>query len=126
MRATSTNSYGTGIGSLDLRRSSRPIFRTWGNKMTDYLPPSPAVQMMQLINGYQVSQALHVAATLGIADLLRKGPRSSDALADIVEADRDALYRLLRALAAVGVFHEDADRIFSLTELGVCLRSDAP
>jgi SAM-dependent methyltransferase len=95
--------------------------------MTDLLSPSsPAVQMMGLINGYQVSQALHVVATLGIADLLRNGPRSSDALADVVEADRDALYRLLRALAAVGVFHEDADRAFSLTELGACLRSDAP
>jgi SAM-dependent methyltransferase len=95
--------------------------------MTDYLPPpSPAVQMMQLINGYQISQALHVAATLGIADLLRDGPRSSDALADRVGANRDALYRLLRALAAVGVFHEDAVQAFSLTELGACLRSDAP
>jgi O-methyltransferase domain/Dimerisation domain len=95
--------------------------------MSDQLPPlSPAVQMMRLINGYQVSQALHVAATLGIADLLRDGPRSSDALADIVGADRDALYRLLRALAAVDVFHEDTDRVFSLTELGACLRSDAP
>jgi hypothetical protein len=58
--------------------------------MTDLLrPSSPAVQMMGLINGYQISQALHVVATLGIADLLRDGPRSSDALADRVEADRD-------------------------------------
>jgi hypothetical protein len=92
----------------------------------DQSSPSPAVQMMRLINGYQVSQALHVAATLGIADLLREGPRSSDVLADNVAADRNALYRLLRALAAVGVFHEDKDRVFSLTELGACLRSDAP
>ena len=52
--------------------------------MTDLLPPSsPAIQMMRLINGYQVSQALHVAATLGIADLLWDGPRSSDALAEL-------------------------------------------
>lgn len=95
--------------------------------MIDNLPPpSPAVQMMQLINGYQVSQALHVVATLGIADLLRTGPRSGESLADSVGADRDALYRLLRALAAVGVFYENADRAFSLTELGACLRSDAP
>jgi SAM-dependent methyltransferase len=95
--------------------------------MTDHLvPPSPAVWMMQLINGYQISQALHVVATLGIADHLRDGPRSSDALADGVGADRGALYRLLRALAAVGVFHEDAIRGFRLTELGACLRSDAP
>ena len=93
--------------------------------MTDQLPPpSPAVQMMRLINGYQVSQALHVVATLGIADLLRDGPRSSESLAEMVGADRDALYRLLRALAAVGVFHEDTDRIFSLTDMGACLRSD--
>src|SRR5260221_2489555 len=94
--------------------------------MTDLLPPSsPAVQMMGLINGYQISQALHVVATLGIADLLRNGPRSSDAVADIVEADRDALYRLLRALAAVGLFHEDAYPGFSLTGFGACVRSDA-
>ena len=94
--------------------------------MSDQLrPPSPAVQMMRLINGYQVSQALHVAATLGIADLLRDGPRSSDALADIVGADRDALYRLLRALAAVDVFHEEYDRVQPY-QLGACLRSDAP
>src|SRR6266700_812336 len=116
MRNTLMNSGSIGIGSPDLRRSSRLIFRSWGNKMTNHRPPpSPAVQMMQLINGYQVSQSLHVVATLGIADLLRNGPRSSDALADSVEADRNALYRLLRALAAVGVFHEGADRAFSLT-----------
>jgi hypothetical protein len=109
-----------------LRQS--PISDThWKNEMIDQLPPlSPAVQMMRLINGYQVSQALHVAATLGIADLLRDGPRSSDTVADSVGANRDALYRLLRALAAVGVFHEDTGRVFSLTELGACLRADAP
>ena len=94
--------------------------------MTDQSPPSPAIQMMRLINGYQVSQALHVVATLGVADLLREGPRSSNDLAKAVQADQDALYRLLRALAAVGVFHEDTDRVFSLTDLGACLRSDAP
>jgi hypothetical protein len=93
--------------------------------MSDTSPSTPASQMMRLINGYQVSQAVHVAATLGIADRLRDGSRNSDTLADSVGADRDALYRLLRALAAVGVFHEDAERTFSLTELSVCLRSDA-
>ena len=94
--------------------------------MIDQSTPSPSAQMVQLINGYQVSQALHAAATLGIADLLRDGPLCSDKLADRVGADRDALYRLLRALAAVGVFHEHAARTFDLTELGACLRSDAP
>src|SRR5262249_23227518 len=40
--------------------------------------------------------------------------------------DAQALYRLLRALAAVEVFYEDDQRRFSLTEMGACLCSDAP
>lgn len=86
----------------------------------------PSLALRKLVNGFQVSQAIHVAATLGIADLLIAGPVSSDDLASATDANPDALYRLLRALAAVGVFHEDAHRRFSLTALGACLRSDAP
>jgi hypothetical protein len=37
-----------------------------------------------------------------------------------------SLYRLLRALAAIGVFHEQPNRTFSLTALGESLRSDIP
>jgi hypothetical protein len=82
--------------------------------------------MMRLINGYQISQALQVAATLGIADHLKDGPQPADALARACDAHPASLYRLLRALAAVGVFHETEDRQFSLTPLGRCLVSDAP
>ena len=39
---------------------------------------NPAADLMALVNGYQISQAIHVAATLGIADLLREGPWDSD------------------------------------------------
>jgi hypothetical protein len=84
-----------------------------------------AVALRRRVNGFQVSQAIHVAATLGIADLLADGPRSSDEFAADTGADEDALYRLLRALAAVGVFREDEDRRFAQTELGEGLRSDA-
>ena len=87
---------------------------------------SPAATLARLVNGYQVSQAIHVAATLGIADRLAGGARSSDELAAEVGADAGALYRLLRALAAVGVLEEGADRSFSLTEVGQGLRSDVP
>jgi hypothetical protein len=88
--------------------------------------PKPSAELMRLVNGYQVSQAIHVAATLGIADLLKDGPRTSDDLAAATSTHPRSLYRLLRALAAVGVFHEDADRRFTLTPMGDCLRSDAP
>lgn len=86
----------------------------------------PSAELMWLINGYQVSQALQVAATLGVADHLRDGPQPSDVLARACGAHAASLYRLLRALAAVGVFHEAEGRRFSLTPLGVCLTSDAP
>lgn len=85
----------------------------------------PSAALMRLVNGYQVSQAIHVAAALGIADRLKDGPQRSDDLAASTGADPQALYRLLRALAAVGVFREGADRRFALTPLGECLRSDA-
>ncbi len=88
-------------------------------------PPSASARMMGMVNGYLVSQALYVAATLGIADLLAGGPRAVEELALETGAQEEALYRLLRALAAAGVFHEDASRCFALTALGDCLRSDA-
>jgi hypothetical protein len=79
----------------------------------------------RLVSGYQVSQAIHVAATLGIADLLKDGPCRSEDLAAATESHPAALYRLLRALASVGVFREEGDRSFALTPLGDLLRSDA-
>jgi O-methyltransferase/methyltransferase family protein len=79
--------------------------------------------LLALINGYQVSQALHVAARLGIADRLADGPLTVEELG--LDADRDALRRLLRALAAAGVLRE-ADGRYALTDLGEGLRSDAP
>jgi hypothetical protein len=86
----------------------------------------PSVRLHRLIRGYQVSQAIHVAATLGVADHLRDGPCGAPELAAALAVDAPALYRLLRALAAVGVFYEDDQRRFSLTEIGACLCSDAP
>ena len=83
-------------------------------------------ELRRLVNGYQVSQAIAVAATLRVPDMLATGPRTSDELAREGGADPDALYRLLRALAAVGVLREDEGQRFALTELGKPLRSDGP
>jgi O-methyltransferase domain/Dimerisation domain len=82
--------------------------------------------LWELVNNFRLSQALSVAARLGIADELKDGGRTSDELATAVGAHPDALYRLLRALASVGVLHEDDGRTFSLTESGYDLRSDSP
>jgi len=87
---------------------------------------NPRRALLRLVSGYQLSQALHVAARLGIADRLAAGARSSEDLAAETNTQADALYRLLRALAAVGVLHELDDRGFELTDLGEGLRSDVP
>ena len=91
--------------------------------MPDSEPPTVALR--RLANGYQVTQAIHVAATLGIADLLRDGARDSETLAAATASDAPSLHRVLRALASVGVLHEDDDGRFALTAIGECLRSDA-
>jgi len=87
---------------------------------------TPAATLMGLLMGAQVSQAIHVAAAMGIADLLYDGPRTSEELAAETGAHTGSLYRLLRALASVGVFREDEQKRFALTPLGELLRSDVP
>jgi hypothetical protein len=83
---------------------------------------TPALTLLDLLNGYRVTQALYVVARLGIADRLAGGPQASEELARATGAHAGALRRLLRALASFGVFAEEADGRFSLTEIGALLR----
>jgi SAM-dependent methyltransferase len=92
--------------------------------MPDPAPLASLLTLQNLILGKWVSQAVSVAAKLGIADLLKDGPRACDDLARAARVDASALYRLLRALASVGVFVEEADRRFTLTPTAEFLRSD--
>jgi Dimerisation domain len=62
--------------------------------------------LLQMMTGYRVSQALYVAAKLGVADLLADGPCLVEDLAQQIRAHAPTLRRLLRALASVGVFTE--------------------
>ena len=87
---------------------------------------SPQELMNRMLTGYWTTQALYVAAKLGIADLLSHGPRSVDDLAQATNTDGPSLYRLLRGLASMGVFADDGTARFSLTPLAECLRSDMP
>ena len=82
--------------------------------------------MRQMIMGFRLTQMLHAAARLGIADRLREGPLRADTLAQAVDADPEALARLLRALATVEVFRETPRGEFELTPRARLLCSDAP
>ena len=89
--------------------------------------PNPAAdftEIMRIVAGYQRSRALSVATELGVPDLLRDGPQPVAELAQATRTHEPTLYRLLRALASIGVFHEDRERRFSLTSMGQLLRSD--
>ena len=85
---------------------------------------SPHQQLDGMITGYWISQALYAAAKFGIADHLKDGSRSVEDLAEATSTNPEALFRLLRALASVGIFAEGEARQFSLTPLAEPLRSD--
>jgi SAM-dependent methyltransferase len=87
---------------------------------------SPQQHLNQLICGYWHSQCVYVAAKLGIADLLAKGPQSVDDLAQKAGAHRPSLFRVLRALASLGVFAEEPGQRFRLTSAAEPLRRDVP
>ncbi len=81
--------------------------------------------MMQWITSKWITKPIHVVAELGIADLLREKPMSVEDLAQKTDTHAPTLYRLLRALSAVGVFVETGERVFELTPMGQCLCSEA-
>ncbi|HUE82338.1 MAG TPA: methyltransferase [Pyrinomonadaceae bacterium] len=86
----------------------------------------PQAVLHQMMCGHWVSQAIYVTAKLGIADHLADGPRHIDDLAQTVGGNSGALYRLLRALASVGLFTEGEQRHFALTPIGACLQTEIP
>ena len=87
----------------------------------------PRIPMLQqLIFGFFPSAVLSVAVRLRIPDLVADGPRSSDELAATTDTHPPSLYRLLRALAYLGILEETDPGNFGLTDMGALLRSDDP
>jgi hypothetical protein len=76
--------------------------------------PYRSQQLVQMIVGSCVARAIYVAAKLRVADRLADGPRAAEELAAMAGVAPRPLYRLLRALAGVGVFAQEADGRFRL------------
>ncbi len=87
---------------------------------------SPQQHLMQMISGYWISQCIYVAAKLGIADHLSERPLSIDELATRTGMHRLSLYRVLRALASIGIFVEEPQATFGLTPPASLLKTDVP
>ncbi len=110
----------------DVREASPRIMTTTTSKQTSpNQAPPPHVGILQILNGAHVAGAVSCLAQLGIPDRLEDGPKSAEALASEIGAQPEALYRLMRATACVGVLAEDADGRFSQTPMSALLRSQA-
>ena len=96
--------------------------------MSNDAPPEVAAAqlVLQCSTGYIASSALQAVVKLKIADELANGPRTAADLAQATGVQEDALYRVLRALASVGVFEEREPRTFALNMAAHLLRADAP
>ena len=86
----------------------------------------PPLLLYQIGIGHYFSRALYLAAKLGIADLLKDGPRHCGELAEATATHAPSLNRVLRLLASTGVFEEQENGNFALTSLGELLRADVP
>ncbi|OAI11542.1 methyltransferase [Methylomonas koyamae] len=100
-------------------------FGAWLQNLPNKIVPPP-FRLIQIGSAFWQSRALYVAARLDIASALADGEASVETLAERVAADADALYRLLRMLAAIGVFEEVSQRRFRNNKLSSYLRQDHP
>ncbi|MBB5938587.1 methyltransferase [Streptomyces zagrosensis] len=87
--------------------------------------PPPGIAMTQLLGGFQVSQALYVAAKLDVCTMLDDGPRTVADLAERSGTPADPLGRLIRTLTMVGVFRSEGDLV-ATTPLGALLSRNHP
>jgi len=102
------------------------VRHTFLRPATSTTAAADAAALRQLIMGFRMTQMIHAAASLGVADQLRDSPKSARALAAAVGAHPASLGRLLRALATVGIFRETKRGEFELTARARLLCSDTP
>lgn len=87
----------------------------------------PPVTLLEMLTSFWISQSISVMAKLGVADEMSDvRPVSAKTVATRIGANPEALYRVMRALTAVGIFHENRLGEFTLTPVGAVLRSDHP
>jgi hypothetical protein len=112
---------GRSLRKLQIQIEGEPTMNA--NSGKDSTPPD--VKILQIMGGLHVAGAISCLAQMGIPDLVEAGPKSAEELAGEIGAQPNALYRLMRATACVGVLSEGADGKFSQTPMSAVLRSNA-
>jgi O-methyltransferase domain/Dimerisation domain len=100
-------------------------FAAWLQNIPNKVTPPP-FRLIQIGSAFWQSRVLHVAARLDIASVLGDGHQAVEVIAARITAQPDAIYRLLRMLAAMGVFDEVSPRVFKNNVLSAYLREDNP
>jgi hypothetical protein len=109
-----------------VRRFSKLMkFAGWLQNIPNRITPPP-FRLMQIGSAFWQSRALYVAARLDIATVLGSEQLAADEIAARVSAEPDGIYRLLRMLAALGVFEEVSPRVFTNNSLSAYLKEDNP
>jgi hypothetical protein len=88
--------------------------------------PSPSEQLFQLCFGFMPAICLNTVAQLSVSEQLAQGPRHVNDIASACHANADALYRVMRAVATVGIFSEIEPGKFAQTPMSDLLRQDHP
>jgi hypothetical protein len=88
--------------------------------------PPPEAQIPEIILSQLVSRLVYIAATLKLPDYLAEAPRTAAELAPLAATHAPALYRVMRTLASLGFFTEDAEHRFALRPLGAVLKTGTP
>jgi hypothetical protein len=110
------------ICNLQLRKGATRMRKSYNqNTLPDV---SAAATLRQLIMGFRITQLIYVAAKLGLADRMEHELQTPQQLAHAVGAEPRALYRLLRALASLGLFVETDEGAFALTPLAQLLQTN--
>jgi hypothetical protein len=96
-----------------------------GNSMSENsLPPGQA--LIQMAGAFNISQVIYVTARVSLVDLLKNGSKTTEELAEATGSSHSGLYRLLRALLALGILTQDSQGRFNVTDLGSYLQADHP
>jgi len=88
--------------------------------------PTPFNDILAILRGLWASRALAVAAELDLAGLLAAGPKNVDELAAATKTHAPSLFRVMRALESIGVFHQVSPRVFANSPSSELLRKDVP
>ncbi len=86
----------------------------------------PEDRLVSMIDGFLISRGLYVVAKLSIADELKKGGKTAQALAEKLTLNADAVYRLMRMLSGHGIFNHNKDNSFALNDISELMTTTHP